>query len=181
MRRIVMGAVLALGLLVGSGPAQAQQPGQKKGAGAFSPLKQLQGVVRQVDLGQGRVVIAASDGAATELRGTPGQLLGLKPGAKASLRYVPVSGQLWLVTEGMTRPVPESVGPALTVTGHIISLSSKDGELTLSAGGRSLAVQTHPMLLSGLRQGQRAQVTFQTLSGVNWATALRSEAEVPRK
>jgi hypothetical protein len=176
---MVMGAVLAWGVLVGTGPAQAQQPGQKKGA--FSPLKQLQGVVRQVDLGQGRVVIAASDGAATELRGTPGQLVGLKQGAKASLRYVPVSGQLWLVTEGMTRSVPESVGPALTVTGHILDLSSEDGALTLSAGGRSLAIQTHPLLLSGLRKGQRAQVTFQTLSGVNWATALRGEAELPRK
>ncbi len=178
MRRILMGAVLAFGFLVATGPAQAQRPGQ--GKGAFSPLKQLQGVVRQVDMIQGRVVIAASGGAATELRGTPGQLLGLKQGAKASLRYVPVSGQLWLVTEGMNRPVTEGVGPAVTVTGHITELSSKDGQLTLAAGGRSLAVQTHPMLLSGLQQGQRAQVTFQTHSGVNWATALRGEAEAPR-
>jgi hypothetical protein len=179
MRRILMGAVLALGILAGTGPAHAERPGQ--GKGAFSPLKQLQGVVRKVDLAQGRVVIAASDGSTTELRGTPGQLQGLKPEAKASLRYIPLSGQLWLLTEGMTRPVPESVGASLTVTGNITRLSSEEGLVTLFVGDRSLAVQAHPMALSGLEEGQRARVTFQTISGVNWATQLRGEAEGPRK
>lgn len=129
----------------------------------------LQGLVMEVDVGSGRLLLEV-EGEQELLYGTPPQLTGLSPGDAVAARARSYGEQSWLWP-----PADDADGERFTtfgvLTGPVGEVRRADGRLEI--GGEVFSA--HPAALAPLAPGLRVSVRYAIVDGERWALAIDAE------
>lgn len=146
--------------------AQGQQQAQD-----LAVSGQVRGVVREVNLQEGQLTMAAG-GESVTLQAKPTQIIGLRPGEQFVASYANYGGNLWLM-ENLDQGDVAQFGRSANAVGTVEKVNKVNGQLTLATAGGSRTFRAHPQDVQDLLPGQYISLSFQRIGGNQWISSIQ--------